>query len=148
MTPTDEKQLRLLSHLHYAAAALASVIPFFGAGYGTMRLSIALDRMPNLTPTVRDVFAWIPPALGLLVILLGFATLGANLLAAQALRNRTHCALGLLTAVANCLQVPLGTLLGVFSFIVPRRPAVRAAFSHSASATTPESGPAWYSPRH
>jgi|GEM_PF-2344216 len=128
VTPTDEKQLLLLSHLHDAAAALASVIPLFGAGYCTMRLSIALDRLPNLPPMASQAFGWIPPAIGLFVILLGIATMGANLLTAQALRNRRHHSLCLLTAVANLVQFPLGTLLGAFGVVVLGRPAVRAAF--------------------
>lgn len=135
MTPTDEKQLRLLSRLHSAAAALVSVIPLFGAGYGTIRLSIALDRVPNLPPTASQAFGWAPPAIGLFFILLGVATMGANLLAAQALRNRTHRTLCLFTAVANLTQFPLGTLLGAFTFIVLGRPAVRAAFEAKHEAT-------------
>ena len=129
MTPTDEKQLHLLGHLHYAAAALASVMPLFGAGYGTMRLSIALDRMPSLPPTASQAFGWIPPAIGLFALLSGVMTLGANLLTAHALQDRTHRTLCLLTAVANLVQFPLGTLLGAFSLLVLGRPAVRAAFA-------------------
>ncbi len=39
--PTDEKHLRLLSHLHSAAAALVSVIPLFRGGLRHDALSIA-----------------------------------------------------------------------------------------------------------
>jgi len=36
MTPNDEKQLNLLSTLHYVAAAIAAPIPLFGAAYGVV----------------------------------------------------------------------------------------------------------------
>jgi hypothetical protein len=140
MTPTDEKHLRLLSRLHYVAAALASVIPLFGAGYGTMGLSIVLGKMPSMSPTASQVLGWVPAVLGLFALLLAVATMGANLVAAHALRSRTHRTLCRLTAVVNLVHFPFGTLLGAFTLVALRRPAVRAAFEATARATRRKPG--------
>lgn len=137
MTPADERLLRLLSHLHYAAAALVSVIPLFATGYGALALAIALREWPNLPATVSEALGWIPVLLSAAMLLLGVAAMGANLLTAVALRNRTHRTLCLLTAALNCLQFPLGTLLAAVSLAVLSRPGVRAAFEAKAAATEP-----------
>jgi uncharacterized membrane protein YhaH (DUF805 family) len=67
-------------------------------------------------------------AMGLFIVLVGVATVVANLLTARALRDRTRRGLCLLTAAVNCPRFPLGTLLAAFKLVVLNRPAVRAAF--------------------
>lgn len=128
MTPSDEEQLRLLSRLHYVAAALASVISLLGAGYAALGMIIVLGKVPSPPPTSSHAVGWIPAVTGLFLVLFGFTAVGANLLTARALRNRTRHTLCLLTAAVNFSQFPLGTLLAAFTFVVLNRPTVRAAF--------------------
>ena len=51
-----------------------------------------------------------------------------KLLTAIRLKERRSRVLCLITAGLSCLDLPYGTALGVFTFIVLSRPAVRQAF--------------------
>jgi hypothetical protein len=52
-----------------------------------------------------------------------------NFLAARGLHKRTSRTICLITAGYNCLHMPLGTVLGVFSFMILERSPVRLAFT-------------------
>ena len=128
MTHDDEKQLRLLSQLHYVAAALAAVIPLLGAIYGAIGVGFLLGKLPGMPPTAGRAFGWMPLALGLFILLIGAATVCANILTARSLSSRKRHTLCLLTAMMNCVHFPLGTLLGAFTILVLSRSSVKAAF--------------------
>jgi hypothetical protein len=71
---------------------------------------------------------WLFVIIGGFVALLSIAYGICLILAARSLtmrRNRTFC---MVIAGINCLHFPLGTLLGVFTFIVLIRPSVVARF--------------------
>ncbi len=77
-----------------------------------------------------------PPAgigIGLIVLGLTFSGLiflkgAANAYSAYCLSARRHRVFCLVTAGFNCLSAPLGTALGVFTFVVLQRPTVVSAF--------------------
>lgn|SRR6478736_6085677 len=54
MTPNDEKQLNLLSTLHYVAAAIAAPIPLFGAAYGVVTDAANCMHFPLGPPSGHD----------------------------------------------------------------------------------------------
>src|SRR6478609_2510238 len=128
MTPNDERQLNLLSTLHYVAAALAAPIPLFGAAYGSIGVAMLLGKIDMGASPADRAFGLMPMGLGLVIILFGVAFVCANVLTARSLRKRTRHTLCFVTAAANWMHVPLGTLLGAFTIAVLTRPAVRAAF--------------------
>jgi len=128
MNHEDEKQLRILARLHYVGATLAGLIPIFGALYAGVGVAILLGRLPGMVPTKGQAFGWMPIAMGSFVVLVGVGWVSLNLLTARSLRARKNHTLCLLTSVMNCMQFPLGTLLGALTLIVLCRPAVRAAF--------------------
>ncbi|HET7546052.1 MAG TPA: hypothetical protein VFK05_39555 [Polyangiaceae bacterium] len=132
MTQEDEKQLRLLSTLHYVGAALACSIPLLGGFYAAFGVSIVLGRWPGQAPSPGDPFGWAPVAMGSLMMLFGLISVTLNLVSARSLRARKHHTLCLLTSGLNCIHLPLGTLLGVFTIVVLCRPAVSAAFRSGA----------------
>ncbi len=57
---------------------------------------------------------------------LTFAAL--TLFSAWCLSRRRHRTFSLVVAVVNCLMVPFGTLLGVFTLVVLSRPSVAALY--------------------
>jgi len=128
MTHEDETHLRILGWLHYVGAALAGVIPVFGAVYAGMGVAMVLGRFPGMTPARGEPFGWLPTAMGAFIVLIGIGSVSLNVLTARALRARRRHTLCLLTSVMNCMHFPLGTLLGGFTLVVLCRPAVRAAF--------------------
>jgi len=64
------------------------------------------------------------------VIMAIFAVLGAvlNFLSARAMTRRENKTLSMVTAGVNCLGFPLGTALGVFTFVVLGRPSVSVIY--------------------
>jgi len=144
MNHDEEKQLRILSRLHYVGAALAGVIPVCGALYAAFGVAVLLGKLMGRVPGPGEVFGWLPLGMGVFVLLLGSTAVALNLLCARALRKRRNHSLCLLTSALNCVHFPLGTLLGTCSLIVLCRPSVRAAFdspSETAGVSTPPPTP-------
>ncbi|MEN8754821.1 MAG: hypothetical protein ABF332_02550 [Akkermansiaceae bacterium] len=54
-----------------------------------------------------------------------------NFLTARAIAQRHKPLLVQITAGINCLSIPLGTVLGVFTYVILARPAVHAQFKRS-----------------
>lgn len=138
MNHDDERQLRILGLLHYAGAALASVIPMLGALYAAFGVAILLGRFPGSGPLVPGkAIGWLPIGIGVFIVLIGVTAVCLNLVAARSLRDRKNHRLCLLTSALNCVHLPLGTLLGTCTLIVLCRPAVSAAFRSAPPASGP-----------
>ena len=81
-------------------------------------------------PLVNDmpgIFAWFYVFAG---VMIGVACL-LNILSGIFLRQRKHRIFSFIVAALNCLQVPLGTLLGVFTIITLSRDSVRQLYEES-----------------
>lgn len=123
-------QLRLLSIFHYIFAALA----LLGMGFVAMHywfMSSVMDqarweKQPNPPPEgFLDFFIWFYVIMAVMLVL----GLVLNLLVAASLRQRRRWMLCAVVSGLNCLQMPLGTILGVFTLVVINRSDVRASFS-------------------
>jgi hypothetical protein len=128
MSPKDQKQLQILSRLHYVGAALACIIPLLGLLYAAFGIAILLGRFPGQAPIPGEAFGWLPIAAGMVALLFGITAVSLNLLTARALRERKKYLLCVIASAMNCVHFPLGVLLGTFTLIVLCRPAVSAAF--------------------
>jgi hypothetical protein len=130
----DREHLRILSICHYVYAGLhglLSLLPGFYIFIGVMMLN-----MPTTTgPGGVSASSAPPPFIGWFMIALGgfLMTLGLTLSILTAVagfnlaryRRRTFC---FVVACINCINVPLGTVLGVFTIIVLVRPSVKDLF--------------------
>ena len=68
-------------------------------------------------------------AVGSVAVLLGW-TIGALLIySGRCLARRTRRVFSMVVAGVSCLQVPLGTILGVFTLVVLQRPTVQALYA-------------------
>jgi hypothetical protein len=83
-----------------------------------------------------------PPALGWFFVIVGCLTLviaavfvTLKVLAGFWLRRRTHRAATMVIAALGCLELPYGTLIGVWTFIGMARPAIRAQYGLGARTT-------------
>jgi hypothetical protein len=141
MNHDDERQLQLLSRLHYVGAVLAGVIPVCGALYGAFGVAILLGRLPGRVPGPGLAIGWLPLGMGLFVLLVGVTAVALNLVCARSLRERKQHSLFLLISAMNCVHFPLGTLLGTFTLIVLCRPEVRAAFTPPSGSLPPNTQP-------
>ena len=132
----DAEHLRLLAIFHYIFGSLAFLgLGFLVLHYLMMRAVMAPEmfaQSPNPPPPdFVAMFGWVYVLFGALMIL-GAAL---NLLAGNALRKRRARLFCMVVAGLNCLQVPLGTTLGVFTLVVLNQESVRKLFDGSGSAT-------------
>jgi hypothetical protein len=127
----DKQHLNLLSIFHFVGAGLA----FLGVGFvlvhyalmSTLTNNAALWAKNQAGPPPAEFFAmfkWFYLMFG------GWfgTTLLFNMLAGFYLRARKHRTVCFITAALNCLHIPFGTVLGIFTIIVLVRDSVRRSF--------------------
>lgn len=124
----DAEHLRLLSIFHFVAAGLgAAGLAFLAVHFLMFRTMFARPDLWTAQggqpppAAVMDIFRWFYVFFGAWIL----GGLVMNLLAGLFLRARKHPIFTLITAGLNCLHIPIGTVLGVFTIVVLSRPSVR-----------------------
>ena len=134
MTDT-ENHLDLLAIFHYVVGgftALFACLPLIHVGIG---LVLLLADFGSSTPP-PPFLGWIFVGLGGLFVLSGWTLAAALLVAGRKLqkrKSRTYC---LVVGGLECLLMPFGTLLGVFTIIVLMKDAAKALFVPAAAAAS------------
>ena len=126
----DAGHLKMLSVFHYVAAGLS----LLGILFVTMHFSIfhAFLDNPKIWEGQKDappveifgIFKWFYVMIGGWFLISLLLNLFSGMFI-QARKNRTFT---LITAGVNCLHVPIGTVLGVFTFIVLLRDSVEELY--------------------
>ena len=127
----DNEHLRLLSIFYYvkgAITALFACIPIIH-----VILGLVFILAPHLFGHGKDQ----PPAflgflfviLGSFLILLGWTFAVLVLIAGKCIARRKHYTFCFVVACIECLSVPFGTVLGVFTILVLNRPSVKELFN-------------------
>ena len=129
----DKEHLRLLAIFHYVVAGLAALFSFFPLLYTTVG-AIFIFAARHGTPKPGEepppeFIGWIFAVIGSLLFLLGIAIAICILIAGRSLAKRTCYWLALVVACIECLFIPFGTILGVFTIVVLSRESVKALFS-------------------
>jgi hypothetical protein len=132
----DTERLRLLSIFHYVFAGLSALFSFFPLPYTALgAIFIFAARHPaaagpklgeELPP---EFLSWIFAVVGSLLFLLGIAIAICILIAGRCLSRNKHYAFALVIACIECLFIPSGTILGVFTIIALSRESVKTLFS-------------------
>lgn len=137
----DAEHLKLLAIFYYIFSGLSCLGCFVGifyAGMGLMIPRMAASAPPSAgAPPFPQEMTWIFFILGIVIIVISLATAVGNFLTARwlsARKNKTFC---MVVAGISCIHVPLGTALGVFTFIVLSRPSVARLFEEQSPLTTP-----------
>jgi hypothetical protein len=129
----DKEHLRLLAIFHYIVAGLAALFSFFPLLYTTIgAIFIFVARHGTSKPGEElppEFLGWIFVGLGSFLFLLGIAMAICILIAGRCLSRRRRYSFALVMACIECLFLPFGTILGVFTIIVLSRESVRALFS-------------------
>lgn len=136
---TDEtvRQLDLLAILHYVLAgitALFALFPVLHLAMGIWMVSGGFPEpapKPGEPPISPELFGWIFIGFATAFIAFGLALAALLVMAGRRLKQRrshTFCAV---VAGLACLNMPLGTVLGVFTLVVLTRPGVREAFDNA-----------------
>jgi hypothetical protein len=129
----DEEHLRLLAIFHYVVAGLAALFSFFPLLYttvGAIFIFVARHGTPKPGEELPPEFlGWFFVVLGLLLFLLGIAMAICILIVGRCLSRHKHYTFVLVMACIECLFIPFGTILGVFTIVVLSRQSVRGLFS-------------------
>ena len=129
----DKEHLRVLAIFHYIVAglgALFSLFPLIYTTLGVIFVFVARHGTPKPGEELPPEFlGWIFAGVGSLLFLLGIATAICILIAGRCLSGCKCYSFALVMACIECLFIPFGTILGVFTIIVLSRESVKALFS-------------------
>jgi hypothetical protein len=136
----DTEHLRLLAIFHYIVSGLAALFSFFPMLYTIIgSIFIFAARHPaaagpkpgeELPP---EFLGWIFIVLGSFLFLLGIAMAICILIAGRCLSRRKCYSFALVIACIECLFIPFGTILGVFTIVALSRLSVKGLFSAATS---------------
>jgi hypothetical protein len=129
----DREHLQLLAIFHYVVAGLAALFSFFPLLYTTVGVVfIFAARHGTVKPGEElppEFLGWIFTVIGSALFLIGIAMAICILIAGRSLALRKRYSFALVMACIECLFIPFGTILGVFTIIVLSRESVRELFS-------------------
>jgi hypothetical protein len=128
----DADHLRLLAIFHFIGAGLAMLaLGFLLLHYLFFHAVMANPEMwknqNGAVPPPREfftIFRWIYVAFGLWFV----TSCVLNVISGIFLVRKKYRTFSLVVGVVNCIHIPLGTVLGVFTIIVLLRPSVRETY--------------------
>lgn len=133
MNNEGTKQLDLLSIFHYVVGgvmALFSCMPFLHVFMG---LAIVFGKFEGSTESSNQIpdaiFGWIFVIMGSIFILLGWAISICIILAGRNLKRRRNRMFCMVVAGIECMFMPFGTVLGVFTLIALNKDSIKENFS-------------------
>lgn len=131
----DAQQLDLIALLSVIYGVLAFLCGsmflihiFMGASMAINPGAFFPQTKGSPAPAPPPLFGIMMSAMGLAALLLAWFSGGLSLYASKCIRERRNWGWIIGSAGVNCLNMPLGTALGVFTIIVLHRPSVQAAF--------------------
>jgi len=136
----DEEHLRLLSIFHYVVAGLAALFSCFPLFYTAMGVFFVVMShhgpfKPNEQPPPEFV-GWIFIAFGSALFLVGIALATCILITGRSIAHWKHYWFSFVMACIECIFMPFGTVLGVFTIIVLARESVKRLFLENGPAST------------
>lgn len=134
LNPADANHMQLLvifSWIWGGIVALFSSIFLIHVAMGVALITRGVPNLPaagagpaNVQPFPASAMGWIFLIMGSAAVLFGWTIGALNFYSAYSLNKRRRRILSLVVAALNCLLVPIGTALGVFTLIVLLRPTV------------------------
>lgn len=132
MTGEDARQLDLLAVFHYVVGgimALFSCMPFLHVFMGlAMVTGSFFEGTDGSAPP--PAFGWMFVVMGSAFILFGWAVSICIIVAGRKLQQRKSRLYCMVVAGLECMFMPFGTVLGVFTLILLNRESVRQAYGH------------------
>jgi hypothetical protein len=131
----DAEYLNVLAVCHYAVAGLSALCGLFPVLH--LFLGVALVRGdfeqgmpvgPGGPPPAFASVGWGFILVASFIILTMWTYAGCLALAGRFLQRRRHYMFCMVMAVISCLNVPLGTVLGIFTIVVLSRSGVQKMF--------------------
>lgn len=129
----DERQLKLLSKVQIIYGILNVFVTYLF--YETIFFWFDSYRK-SMEVTKPELQVEVELGFGLVLFLVGVGILFCIILAGQSLAQHEQYEFCMLVAIFECLLIPIGTFVGLWTIMVLRRPSVRALFK---APKTPES---------
>jgi len=127
----NSEHLRLLSVFHYVVGGLAVLFSFFPLLYTVMGSFFIYDvhhtaYKPGQGPP--EFIGWFLVGMGSLFFLIGLAMSICIIRAGRVLAKHQRYWFAFIVACVECIFMPFGTVLGVFTIIVLSRDSVKQLF--------------------
>jgi hypothetical protein len=126
----DDEHLRLLSIFFYVKGGITAVfacIPIIHVVLGLVFI-IAPQTFGHGNDQPPAFLCWLFVILGGFLILFGWAFAILALMTGGCIGRRKHYTFCLVVACIECLSVPFGTVLGIFTLLVLNRASVKELF--------------------
>lgn len=126
----DLSELNLLSIFHFVMAGLTALTGSIPIVHVLLGLKMVSDPsfLSGGGPAPPFNPGWLFVGVGALVILVSWTLAFLLLLSGLSLRSQRRYWLCFVLGCVVCLNVPLGTTLGIFTLLVLSRPSVKALF--------------------
>jgi hypothetical protein len=129
----DDNHLRLLAIFHYVwggLIALGSSIALIHVTLGIVMLANPAAFNSPGQPPAPAFMGWMFLLIGGAILLIGWTLGGITIYSGRCLKYRRGYLFSLILAGLHCLSFPLGTVLGIFTFVVLLRPSVKAEYEY------------------
>lgn len=126
----NEQNLNLLSVFHYIAGALTALFacfPVIHIAIGIAILCGAMDGQGSGSPPPHFI-GWIFVIFPAIFMVFGWALAIAMIIAGVKLKRRRSRTFCIVIAAAECLIMPFGTILGVFTLVMLMKDPVKELF--------------------
>ena len=127
----DLQYLKLLSIFHYIVGGLAALFAFFPVMY--VVIGILAVWVPGSLDTEGEamplVIGWIFIIIGAVLMVFGWAFALCVILAGRYLARQVRYMFCMVIGAIECIFMPFGTVLGVFTIVVLARPSVKKMFA-------------------
>jgi hypothetical protein len=129
----DEEHLQLLAIFHYVVGGLAALFALLPGIYLIMGLFVvfASHALPGNGQLPPVFLGWLLVFLAGVFITIGLTVAALVLAAGRCLSRRRHYTFCLVMAGIECIFMPFGTVLGVFTIVVLVRESVKPLFGAS-----------------
>ena len=131
----DFEHLKLLSIFHYVVAGLVALFACFPLIHFFVGLGIVTGAFEDAPGEAQLIGVFFMVFAGLF-IMTGWAMAAAVLIAGRNLAQRTRYTYCLVIAGVECIFMPFGTVLGVFTIIVLMRESVKLLFQSPVTTDT------------
>ena len=128
----DHEHLKLLTVFHYVVAAMTALFSLFPIIHLIVGVAFILgaDEMQTENGEPPPVFiGWIFAIIGGTIITIGWVLASCIFTTGRMLAKRRHHLFCIVMAGIECLLMPFGTVLGVFTILVLMRDSVKQEFS-------------------
>jgi hypothetical protein len=131
MSNEDIKNINLLSMFHYilgGITALFSCIPFIHVFLGLAMLSGKFFEGKGDAPP--PVIGWLFVIMGAIFILIGWSIAVCMIIIGRKLKRHKNRIFCMVVAGFECMLMPYGTVLGVFTLIALNKDSIREMFDN------------------